>query len=238
VDRGWLIVGASELSQQMFPQFTPVNFPEAIAYRKLYQGSQPLEAIRFEEIVPWQTSGLPHLEDLSKVLPDKENIMFKHDEAPKDFSLSEQEKGKEVTAKAEDSEGEPLSAADSVRALADRGEFTEALALCEKAIAADKLDPAMHYLRAIILQEQNSEAEAIASIRRALYLNSDFILANFVLGNLLVRRGDRRAGKRCFENLLTLLSKFGHQDIVPEADGLTAGRLREIVQATQSVYEG
>ena len=42
-----------------------------------------------------------------------------------------------------------------IRALADRGNLAEALSACDEAIAADKLDPEMHYLRAIILQEQN-----------------------------------------------------------------------------------
>jgi chemotaxis protein methyltransferase CheR len=236
-DGGWLIVGASELSQQMFPQFTPVNFPEAIFYRKVQQESRSYiePPPEFSFVVVNQVSP-------GTLVTEKETMPEVRGVGPQpavDLSAFERcdgEQDEEVTEEIENKET-PRAVALSVRRLADRGELAEALALCEKAIAENKLDPGMHYLRAIILQEQNSEAEAIASVKRAIYLDADFVLANFVLGNLLVRRGNSRAGKRYFENVLALLGKFGREEILPESDGLTAGRLREIIQATQSVYE-
>jgi len=231
VDGGWLIVGASELSQQMFPQFTPVNFPGAISYRKVRQESrsyiEPPTEIAF--VVNHVSPGTLCTED--EIMPEARSMALQQDVDPGAFERYEGEQNEGVTGKIEDEET-PRAVTLSVRTLADRGELDEALALCEKAIAVDKLDPGMHYLRAIILQEQDSEVEAIASIKRAIYLKSDFVLANFVLGNLLMRRGNRRAGKRYFENVLALLSKFGHEEILPESGGLTAGRLREIIHAT------
>jgi chemotaxis protein methyltransferase CheR len=249
MDGGWLIVGASELSQQLFPQFTPVHFQEAICYRKVYQGPRPSEDFWFDDIAAWQAPIRSPLDDVDKVdqsaslmplggaelLPDKKDFIFKEAEAANDSKPSVQEDSQYPADRVEECEKEDLSITDFIRALAGQGELTEALALCEKAIADNKLDPEMHYLRAIILQEQNSEVEAIASIKRALYLAPDFVLANFFLGNLLIRRGDRRAGKRYFENVLSLLGKFGQKEILPESEGLTAGRLREIVQATMKI---
>ena len=119
-----------------------------------------------------------------------------------------------------------------IRALADQGRLSEALSACDQAIARDKLDPEMHYLRAIILQEHNREDEAIASLKRALYLNPNFSPAHFAIGNLMLRRGNARAAKKSFENVLALLDARRAEDILPEFEGLTAGRCREIINAT------
>jgi chemotaxis protein methyltransferase CheR len=222
----------------MFPQFTPVNFPGAISYRKMRQESRVPQTTYVEQppeyAFVFNKVSQVTLCTESEMMPEARGVGPQQAVDPDTFKRYEREQNEDVNEKIEDEET-PRAVALSVRTLADRGELNEALALCEKAIAGDKLNPGMHYLRAIILQEQNSEAEAIASIKSALYLNSDFVLANFVLGNLLVRRGNRRAGKRYFENVLALLSKCGHEEILPESDGLTAGRLSEIIHATMSM---
>jgi chemotaxis protein methyltransferase CheR len=126
----------------------------------------------------------------------------------------------------------PPSKVLSIRALADQGKLPEALALCEEALASDKLDTGLHYLRAIILQELDRMEEAGASLKRTLYLDPDFMLAHFALGNLALRQGGGRAAKKHFENALVLLNACREEDILPESEGLTAGRFREIINAT------
>jgi len=243
VDGGWLMVGASELSGQIFPQFTSVNFPGATAYRKLYQVSLPQAVFHFEETFPRQVSDKLSLDKFYEVdpvsslqarAPVKENIFLETIESIEDFKPRTSAEGLAVTEKPEDSGTKP-DISVSVRSLADQGRLAEALALCENAISADKLDPEMHFLHAIILQERNSEGEAIASLKRALYLNPDFIPANFVLGNLLMRRGNKQAGKIYLQNVLAILRNRPHEDILPESDGLTAGRLMEIIKATMRI---
>jgi len=65
----------------------------------------------------------------------------------------------------------------------------EALECCARWIAADKVNSFSHYLRAVILQEQGDMEEAIQSLRRAIYLDPDFVLAHFALGNIARSRG-------------------------------------------------
>src|SRR5450756_2208863 len=105
----------------------------------------------------------------------------------------------------------------------------QALEWCEKAIAADKLNPLHHYLSATILQEQGQHDIAIQSLIRALYLEPMFVLAHFALGNLHQSQGRYREAQRYFGNVLLLLRRHPQDEILPEADGLTAGRLVEIV---------
>jgi chemotaxis protein methyltransferase CheR len=125
--------------------------------------------------------------------------------------------------------------ASCVRALANQGRLDEALALCDEAIAAEKLDAGLHYLRATILQELNRAGEAVASFKRALYLEPEFVLAHFALGNLAVGQGHTRTARRCFENVLALLATSREEDVLPESEGLTAGRFREIIHATMQI---
>ncbi|WP_137890681.1 protein-glutamate O-methyltransferase CheR [Ramlibacter sp. 2FC] len=125
---------------------------------------------------------------------------------------------------------DPRRLALTARALADQGRFDEALAWCQRAIAADKLRPAAHYLLATIQQEQGQADAAAQSLARALYLEPDFILAHFALGSL--RRAQGRAGEaaRHFGRALVLLQDCPADETVPESEGLHAGRLAEVVR--------
>jgi len=227
VDSGWLMVGASELSQLTFPQFTPVRFPGAIVYRKETPESRPFAPFPLEDIPIQQTMVPPSFEfaaPIEQAAPPPEPHISEMIQPIESHPVSD--------SSPQQNEETPRAMALSVRSLADRGKLAEALATCEKAIAADKLDPGLHFLCATILQEQNMDSEAIVSLKRALYLDPNFVLAHFALGNMELRKGKARAAKKCFENVLELLSSCGQEDILPESEGLTAGRFREIIQAT------
>jgi len=118
------------------------------------------------------------------------------------------------------------------RTCADQGDLAAALSWCEQAVAADRLNPAWYYLRAAILQEQDALAEAILSLRKAIYLDQDFIMAHFAVGNLALRQADYRAAKKHFHNVLALLEACPPDAPLPESEGITAGRLQEIVHST------
>jgi chemotaxis protein methyltransferase CheR len=120
------------------------------------------------------------------------------------------------------------------RSCANQGRLSEALEWCEKAIATDKMNPSHHYLLATILQEQGQHDTAIQSLIRALYLDPEFVLAHFSLGNLHQSLGRYGEAQRHFGNVLMLLRKYPQDEVLPEADGLTAGRLAEIVTALQA----
>jgi chemotaxis protein methyltransferase CheR len=230
VDGGWLIVSANELSRQTFLQFKSVNFPGAVAYRKelhdelLHQEAlvHPLIPI-FTEVKQSPLLPLDICEEKASdiVKPSlPENVYADHMEPC--ISESNKEALRTFTC--------------SIRDLANQGRLTEALTACEEALMVNKLDAELHYLRAIILQEQKMEDEATASFKAALYLEPNFALAHFALGNLMLHKGNRRAAKKCFDNVLSLLSRCHRDEILPESEGLTAGRFKEIIHATMEVW--
>ncbi|TAN45772.1 MAG: tetratricopeptide repeat protein [Nitrospirae bacterium] len=114
--------------------------------------------------------------------------------------------------------------------LANQGRLEEALTLIDQAIVSDKCDFGLHYLRASIFQEQGELDDAVRSLNRVLYLEPDFVLGYFVLGNLLQRRGKADDARRYFETALSLLSRFRANDVLPLSEGMTAKRLKDIIE--------
>ena len=118
-----------------------------------------------------------------------------------------------------------------VRGYANQGRLNDALKWCEEAISSDKLNPYYHYLLATIFIEQGRMMDAVKSLKKTIYLDNDFILAYFMLGNLMVRRGKLKTSKRYFRNAIELLSSYNDEEVIPESDGITAGRLSEIIES-------
>jgi len=127
-------------------------------------------------------------------------------------------------------EGTSMTRGLLIRAFANQGRLSEASALCQRAIDADKLDPSLHYLLATILQEQGEIYEAIKSLKRSLYIDPDFVLAHFTLGNLTKQQGRLKESRKYFENALKLLHTYDNEDILLESEGINAGRLKEIIR--------
>ncbi|MDA8388698.1 MAG: tetratricopeptide repeat protein [Nitrospiraceae bacterium] len=115
---------------------------------------------------------------------------------------------------------------------ANRGRLTDALDYCRRAIAADRLNPAYRYLLSAILLEMGREDESKTCLGRALYLDQDFALAHFALGNLARRRGMKRQSERHFKNALSILRACRPDNIVAESEGITAERMIEIIMRT------
>ena len=57
-------------------------------------------------------------------------------------------------------------------------------------------------------------------------------MVHFALGSLRLRQGRFREARKSFENALELLSGSDPEETVPHAEGLTAGRLGEMITST------
>jgi chemotaxis protein methyltransferase CheR len=237
VPGGWLLVSPSETSHMLFAQFETVNFPDVILYKKPQIGAP--ETGRVGE---WELSlpGAPlgGIADASFPAAEEQPKIEASRATPYPGAAKLYEQGHAAEA------AEPLGAwrsqisadaqalAQLARVYANQGQLAVALAWCEKAVAADKLNPGYHYLLATILQERGQIAEAMQSLKRALYLDQHFVLAHLALGTLTQRQGLLKESHKHFANALALLSAYGQDEILPESEGMTAGRLREIIRST------
>ena len=185
VDGGWLITSPAETSTVLFSAFTAVEFPGAFLYRKMAAGGPRTVAVRHP--VPWcdGEAAAPHAPTSAEPLVPAAFSVARSAVAPEVLH----EAGGPQAAQAEEADAREHDAREipwrKARACADEGRLAEAAEWCEKAIAADKLNPAHYYLHAAICQEQGQSETAERSLGRALYLAPDFALAHFALGNLL-----------------------------------------------------
>lgn len=255
VDGGWLIVSSSETSPVLYSQFVTINFPGVTIYKKESNRLPVAEAIPYQRISEETT--VPFIPPLDLVVQPLPKIHYSHQQIQEEreplllkgeaIDAAESRPTPYEQALAFYKRGQYSEAIEKLlaifphppidpkvhsllaRAYADQGKIKDALEWCEKAIAADKLNPGLYYLKATILQEQGTIEEAILSLRRTLYLDQNFALAHFALGNLALQQGKFKASGKHFNNALSLLKPYGQEEILPESEGVTAGRLREII---------
>jgi chemotaxis protein methyltransferase CheR len=77
----------------------------------------------------------------------------------------------------------------------------------------------------------------MALLREAIYLDRNFVLAHFALGNLHRRRGRITQARRHMANAAALLSSHEPDDALPEAEGMTAGWLSELIHAARNCHD-
>jgi chemotaxis protein methyltransferase CheR len=223
---GWFVVSSCELSSLVFPQFTPVNFPGAVLYRKTINGSahssssnglpkeefQPLYHSTLSPILPLTSSPILPILSISSSPP----LPFTHSTIQQPQAIPEETSADKIFA---------------IRLLANLGHLEEALSICNEAIASYKLSSGLYFLRASILQELDKSSEAIASLKQTIYINPDYIMGHFALGNLFIRQGNAKNAERYFNNVLDLLGRCANDDILPESEGLSVKYIREIIIA-------
>jgi chemotaxis signal transduction protein len=209
LEHAWLLVAPSETSQALFRQFEIVDFPDVMIYRKP-PGPFPRPSVESATVVCPGPSALQE-EPLSG-----EGIRLEVPTTPQNAVPTDS----------------PIVAA---QALANRGELAEALGWCDGAVLADPLNPAHRFLRAMVAQELGRLDEAMRSLEQALYLDQDFIMAYFALGNLAKRLGRHARSRRHFDCALSLLEGLEPDVAVPESAGEESGRTRDMLEVVAFV---
>ena len=221
---GWLAVSPCEASQTLFSQFAMRNFPGVVLYQKSEReaGRAPGFPPAVSPLSNWPIADFgwnAEPAELHALTPPPEPPI--QPPAPMEPPTAPAPASPEFSTLA--------------RALANQGKLAEALTWCDRWIAAEKLNAAGHYLRAVVLLEQGDPEQARRSLQRAIYLHPDFVLAHFALGNLARRGGRNGEADKHFANALHLLARLQPDTLLPESDGLTAARLTETITALTSL---
>jgi chemotaxis protein methyltransferase CheR len=128
-----------------------------------------------------------------------------------------------------------LSALARARLCANQGKLAEALALCQQAAADERLNPAVYLLSATVHNELGQLPEAVTAFGRVLFLDPDSALAHHALGGIYRRLSKGKDSQRHFAIALKLLAARRKDDLVPDSDGMTCGRLAECVRAAVGI---
>jgi len=117
-----------------------------------------------------------------------------------------------------------------VRSLANLGRLEEAGIACAAGLDRHRTSAELTYLHALLLREAGHTADAVAALRRALYLDHRFVTAHLGLGDLLAARGDFDAASRSFRNAERLLQRSADGQLLVGADSLDAARLLQMTR--------
>ncbi|MDD5035665.1 MAG: hypothetical protein PHE55_13000 [Methylococcaceae bacterium] len=232
IEGGWLTVGASEVAILTAAQgFEVMVFDGQTFFRK--PESPLFEAARLNPDIVKPPPSQPVFQDhlpLAAVAPSLPGVACGVETSAYQEALGFYQQGRYIEAvKRLELIQKPEAFALLARSLANLGKLEEALQWCEKAIDADRLKPRHYYLRASILQEMGHIEEAVIALKRTLYLDARFILAHVALGHIARKQGKIDEMRRHFDNACMELRHYSQDEVLDESEGLTAGRLMEII---------
>ncbi|WP_247896496.1 hypothetical protein [Azospirillum argentinense] len=108
------------------------------------------------------------------------------------------------------------------------GDRAAALDACIALAERNRLDPVVHF-RLGLLEEELGVGDPIAAFKRALYLDSDFALADYHLALAYWRRGKLAPAQRHFRNARATVAAHDATELVAEGGGLTVAELRSMI---------
>lgn len=209
-DEGWLLVGHAEPNPGFEAHVRTITLPGAVAYRRRTLGEEPS---------PAPETGWTPVPEFVAELPPPLEILPLPPPAPRSTP----------PPPALPPQARPARLAD-IRILANLGRFAEAEALCQEALAEMSAEPAAYFYLGLIFQAQGRLDEAEDALRRAVYLDGTFLMAQYHLGLVRLERGDQEAGRRALAAVARLAASLSPTSPLCEGDGLRAGDLRELAR--------
>ena len=220
--QGWLVLGPAEIPAVPVPGLHAVHFGNAIFHRRQAPGDLVAPSLR----VARRRGAAPFIPVTStgNAAPRRERRTGGANAAP----VPRPEHARSRPNALPDT---PDALARQARMLADRGELDQAAACCELLLEHDPLHIEACCLLAEIFQQQGRLDSAEQALRRVLYSQPDNVMVHFALGNLHRRQGRPREAVQHMDIVLDLINAHAPDELLPGFEGLTAGRLAEIIRA-------
>jgi chemotaxis protein methyltransferase CheR len=245
VDGGWLIPGPSEPNLLFYNDFEVKNFPGTVIYRKPMTPkakAAPLFAFPSPPVVSTPAPVLP-------VLPRKESpkpaprpqpparlvpprTVDPYQAAQELFQNGQVDQALvKLHEKLEQDPGAVPTYCLLGKIYANKGNLEEAQHWCEQAIQREKLHPEPYYTLSMIYQQHGLMDMAVEMLKKTIYLDRSFVLAHYNLAQIYQHQGEKALASKSLQNVQQLLSGKPRDELVPEGDGLIAGRLMELVES-------
>jgi chemotaxis protein methyltransferase CheR len=251
-DGGWLIVGHSEPSVEIYQRFRARNFPDTVLYQK-----SPLTAgLRMPTIKPVALPAIPippppvvsqaqatpsytQTADSSPVLPAtsplKEGDPLEQARELLEYGRSEdacQVLSKLVVNRPGDANVSALLG----KAYANLGNWAEAERYCQRAIERDKLSLEAYYTLSLVFQHEGQLPQAIEMMKKVVYLDRNYVLGHYGLANLHFENNQFPQAQKSLDNALRLLQGKPDDQMVAGSHDITVGRLREAITRQQQAW--
>lgn len=229
-DDGVLLLSAAEGGVAIREWFEPAAMGGTIVYRKAGRGRRPAAP---PTMAPPPASGAHARHHRSARRAPEPGVTRRDVPATTVVASSATQPPASVTTPAartvDNQRADAAGTLAHARALADQGRLGEAAPLCEDVLRRDPGCASAAYLLATIRADLGDHEAEAAALRLALEINPEMIVAHRALGALERRRGRPAEARRHFRAALATLLTMDRAELVPEADGITAGRLAEAI---------
>lgn len=239
----WLITSPVEVSSEGLQMFKQVNILGCTVFRQfsdaeLYAKSKLSENKQaIEKLSKLKTrKSLP--DKVTKLLPNavvREKVnetpqIYLLTEAQKLFDINEYQKAIEklynyLKIEPFDTEAKVLM----LKALVNLGEIDKAKSLAAQYINLHSTHTPLYQLFASIEMECGNDKLAEQLLRKALYIDNEFIMAHFLMGNLMRKSGNAAAATKHFDQVRRLIQTFPENDILPGFEGISVKQVNELI---------
>jgi len=243
-DNGWLITSQVELNDTYFSNFVRVNYCNGLFYQKTKKTDEVIikpvvnnvrilpvtikkreaKKVVFEETVDRIGKSLldakSHEKIYSKEIEPVELFVKGHYLQCIDMCLHFITLGK--------ISNEIFSIL--VKSYANLGLMSEGEKVIDKIINTNRATPEMYYIYASLLNEQNELEQTEVNLKKAIYLNHKHVLSHLMLGNVYQTKGVMKMAIKHFETTMVLLEEYRDQEVIPQSEGITAGRIKELTE--------
>lgn len=252
---GWFITGPAESGFIRSSELAPVKFSNII----LHQKKAPLPGRPCAPAASWESDLRPasaaffshpnlstplpcHKTYLSTPSRNNQTDIESYEDALKDYDTGDYKtsviKLSRILTHQRPDEGILLIETEIMLLLAksnaNMGQLDEAAFWCQKAIESEKLNPEIHFLQSSIFQDAGKIKEAIGSLKNAIYLDPEFIMAHFLMGLLLLGEKNIIESRKSLSNALSLLKNKEPDEVLTFSEGMTVARLIETIAAMLS----
>ncbi len=240
---GWLLVGHTEPSQEIFARYQTVNLPETVVYRRgplpVPMGAPASGAGESGSLVGAPVMRSPRHRSIvaplprgnSEQTPERADVVWPgtaHDEAAPLEEIDGATRPCNATP-------DGMAEYEHARALAGRGQWIEAEQWIERAIERRPLLAEAHYLHALLMLEAGQRDAALTAARRCTYASSAYVAGHLLLAQLYRRSGDARRTAAALSHARKLLERQAPDAVIPDAGGATASQLLAYVDTQQAL---
>jgi chemotaxis protein methyltransferase CheR len=219
---GWLIVGHSEPQATVYHQFEVHNFPGAVIYRKPLQAALfPPSGKEREPLFALPKPAIPVAAPRAAMPTAKTAPVQAHNPLPTALPVVQ---------------FQPIAAdlrqlLESAWERANSGSWIEAESFCREALDQDQLCIEAHYLLGQIHEHQARADEAVASYRRAVYLDRTFVMGIIGMARVRLHMGALADARRLYRNALQQLALARDAEVPLCAEGTTVRDLVALAKA-------
>ncbi len=122
-----------------------------------------------------------------------------------------------------------------VRSLLNLGRIEEATMIAETACKTDSLDATNHLLLALVMMSEQRQKDAAAIIKKAIFLDRNYIVAHFLHGISSYCTGDKTQAIKSMKNAQILLNALPADAQIPLAEDETREQFAANVQRYLSI---